>query len=298
VRDLRFGFTLATHGSQRELTQTCRTAEAYGYDIAVGVDHLGPGRASPFQSALAAAFVTDRMRVGTYVLNCGFWNPWVVAREVSTTVRLSGGRFELGLGTGVIKAQFEAAKIPWLPYQQRVDKLAATIGELDDLLAAEHDLPRPPLLVGGTTERTLRLAAEHADIVSFGGRVQASGAPAGTLRIVTAAETGQRVEFFRAVAGARADEVEWNAFVIDVEVTDDRRAAAERVAADYAPHTAAEEVLESPFVLLGTEDEIARQLVENRERYGFTSTYVQRPHMTELGPSIQRARRLVRSGRG
>jgi probable F420-dependent oxidoreductase len=297
VRDFRFGFTLHTHDSQRELTQTCRVAEAYGYDIAVAVDHLGPGRASPFQSALAASFATDRMQVGTYVLNCGFWNPWVLAREVSTAVRLTGGRFELGLGTGVIKEQFDAAKIPWRPFQQRVDWLASTIDELEELLA-EEDLPRPPLLVGGISERTLRLAAERADIVSFGSRVQVPGEPPATLRIVTAAQAQERVEFFRRVAGSRAEDIEWNAFVLDVEVTDDRRAAAERVAAEYAPHTTVEEALESPFLLFGTEDEIARQLIENRERYGFTSSYVQRPHMTELGPSIQRVRSLVRSGRG
>src|SRR5215204_3125682 len=41
MRDFRFGFTLATHGSRQELVRTCSTAEAYGYDIAVGVDHLG-----------------------------------------------------------------------------------------------------------------------------------------------------------------------------------------------------------------------------------------------------------------
>ena len=100
MRDFRFGFTLATHGSQRELIQTCRTAEAFGYDIALAVDHLGPGRSSPFQSALAAALASDRLRVGTFVINTGFWNPWVLAREVATVQRMSGGRFELGLGAG------------------------------------------------------------------------------------------------------------------------------------------------------------------------------------------------------
>lgn len=298
MRDFRFGFSLATHNSQRELAQTCRTAEAYGFDVAVAVDHLGPGRASPFQSALAAAYATERLQVGTYVINCGFWNPWVLAREVTTTVRLTGGRFELGLGTGVVKPQFDAARIPWHPFQERVDKLAATVDELDELLAAEENLPRPPLLIGGISERTLRLAAERADIVSFGSRMQVPGEPPGTLRVVTAAETEQRVEFFRAAAGSRAEDIEWNAFVLDVEVTDDRRAAAERVAAEYAPYTTVDEALESPFLLFGTQDEIARQVIENRERYGFTSTYVQRPHMAALGQSIRRVRSLVRSGRG
>ena len=293
MRDFRFGFTLASHGSQRELVRTCATAEAYGFDIAVAVDHLGTGRAGPLPTAMAAALATERMRVGTYVLDIGFWNAWMLARDVVTVQRLSGGRFELGLGTGIVKAQFDAAGIPWQPYPERVERLRATIDELRQLMDAEADFSPPPLLVGGSAERTLRLAAERADIVSFGGRLQVPGQPPGTLRIISADEADERVALFTAAAGDRAGELERNAFVLDVEVTDDPRAAAERVAAEDPGHLSAEELMASPFVLLGTEEQIARKLLDSRERYGFSSFYVQRPHMPVLGPVIKQVRSLA-----
>ncbi|GAB3975704.1 TIGR03621 family F420-dependent LLM class oxidoreductase [Actinoallomurus acanthiterrae] len=296
MRDFRFGFTLGSVPSYRELTDTIATAEAYGFDVALAVEHLGTGRTSPFQGLLAAAAVADRLRIGTYVLNNGYWNPTILAREVATAVRLSGGRFELGLGAGIVKEQYDAARIPWHPFGERMDRLAATIEEVDALLALEEDVERPPLLLGGASERALRVAAERADIVSFGGRFQLPGEPPGTMRIIKAAEADQRVEFFREVAGPRADEMEWNAFVLVVEVTDDRRAVAERIAAENVPYLQLDDVrdaLESPFMLIGTEEEIARRILENRERYGFSYICVQRPHMDVLGPVIKRVRDLA-----
>jgi probable F420-dependent oxidoreductase len=293
MRNFRFGFTLATPRSPRGLRDICRTAEAYGYDVALGVDHLGPDRTSPFLAAVAAAYACEELRVGSYVLNVGFWNPSILARDVMSAVRLTGGRFELGIGTGVIKAQFDAAGIPWQPFQERVNRVSDTIDELTELLAIERDLTPPPVLLGGTGERTLTLAAGKADIVSFGGRFQVAGQPPATLRIATAAEAEQRVAFYESVAGARADQQERNCFVLDVEVTEDRRAAAARVAADYAPYTTVEQALESPFLLFGTEDEIARQILDNRERFGFSYISVQRPHMEVLGPIIKQVHSLA-----
>ena len=293
MHDFRFGFTLATPRSPGDLRDICRTAEAYGYDVAVGVDHLGPDRTSPFTAAVAAAYACQDLRVGSYVLNIGFWNPSLLARDVMSAVRLTGGRFELGLGTGVVKAQFDAAGIPWQPFQERVNRLSETIDRLTELLAVEQDLTPPPLLLGGTGERTLTLAAAKADIVSFGGRFQVAGQPPATLRIATAAEAEQRVAFYESIAGERAEQQERNCFVLDVEVTDDRRAAAARLAADYAPYTTVEEALESPFLLFGTEDEIARQVLESRERFGFSYFSVQRPHMEVLGPIIKLIRSLA-----
>ncbi|WP_433189667.1 TIGR03621 family F420-dependent LLM class oxidoreductase [Actinoallomurus sp. CA-150999] len=296
MRDFRFGFTLGNVPSYRQLADTMATAEGYGFDIALAVEHLGTGRTSPFQGLLAAATTTDRLRIGTYVLNNGYWNPTILAREVATAARLSGGRFELGLGAGIVKEQYDAARIPWHAFGERMDGLAATIEEVDALLALEEDVERPPLLLGGASERALRLAAERADIASFGGRFQLPGEPPGTMRIIKADEADRRVEFFREIAGSRADEMEWNAFVLVVEVTDDRRAVAERIAAEKVPYLQLDDVrdaLESPFMLIGTEEEIARRILENRERYGFSYICVQRPHMDVLGPIIKRVRDLA-----
>lgn len=289
MRDFRFGFTLATPQTQAELISVCRQAEEYGYDIAVGVDHLGPNRSGPFLVAMAAAQHTS-MKVGTYVLDMGFWHGALVARDVASLMRMTDGRFELGLGTGVIKAQFERYSFPWLSFPERVRKVSETVDTLHELLAEENDVPVPPILIGGGGDLMMRLAAEKGDVVSFGGRMHVHGQPAGTLRIVTRAEIEDRVKFFEAAAGDRVDQIERNLFVLEVVVTDDRRAAAQEVADAYAPHSDVDDLLESPNVMFGTEDEIAQQILDLRRDYGFTYFTVQRPHMEPLGPIIEKVR--------
>ena len=75
---------------------------------------------------------------------------------------------------------------------------------------------------------------------------------------MTAAATERKIEWVREAAGDRFGQIELNTIVPTVEITDDRRAAAERLAADLP--VSAEEVLDSPAVLLGTVDEIAETL--------------------------------------
>ncbi|MDH6119167.1 putative F420-dependent oxidoreductase [Kitasatospora sp. GAS204A] len=290
MRSFRFGFSLASHRTSAALAETVRTAESYGYDSAVTVDHLGPNRSSPFLALLAAAHAGQRLRLGTYVLNCGFWNPSILAREVATLSRMTEGRVELGVGSGVVKSEFDGAGIPFEPFRQRMDRLEATLDELDRLFAQETDLVRPPLLLGGTSDRLLRMAAERADTVSFSGWVQVPGSPVGTLGIIPAEQADERLEFFRSVAGDRLPEIERNVFVLDVRVTDDRWAEAEAMAAEE-PFLTPEQALETPFVLIGTVEEIAEQILRHRERYGFTSFTVQRPAMEAFGPAIELVRK-------
>ncbi|MFC4911415.1 TIGR03621 family F420-dependent LLM class oxidoreductase [Actinomadura gamaensis] len=295
MRKFRFGFTIDSPGDQAELGRICATADSYGFDVALAVDHLGPGRSSPFSVLMATAFASRRLHVGTHVLNIGYWNPSILAREVATLVRLTEGRFELGIGSGIVKAQYDAARIPWHPFERRMDLVAATVGEMKGLLAEEHGLEPPPLLVGGASRRALGIAAAIADIASFGGRFQVPGEEPGTLRFITSEEADKGVEFLRAEAGSRFDEIEVNSFVLHVEVTGDRRAVAERIAAAREPHFLvedAEHALDTPFMLIGTEEQIARRLLENRERYGFSYVTIRRPHMEVFGPIIKRVREL------
>jgi probable F420-dependent oxidoreductase len=309
----RFGFNNFALRSRRDFAEFCRKAESYGYDVFVSVDHLGS--AAPFSELVAAAAATERLRVGTLVLNVGFWNSHLLAREVATADLLTDGRLELGLGSGHMKWEFERAGVDWEPAGARADRLERTIEELGRLFAEpgyeeraairDHfGLPElapvqrlgfgghgPPLLIGGNSDTVLRLAAEHADIVGFAGLYQLKGEPPGTFRIGTAAETDERVRFFREQAGERAAAIESNALVQAVVVTDDRRSAVEKLVAEgrLRPLTV-DEALETPFLLIGTEAQIAEQLRANRERYGFSYITVHGPYMEALGPIIERLR--------
>jgi probable F420-dependent oxidoreductase len=318
MRDFRFSFNVFGISSRDEFVAECREAEEAGYSTVFAADHLGIP--APFPLLVAVAAATERMRVGTLVLNTPFWNPALLAREVATTDILTDGRLDLGLGSGHMKWEFDEAGIAWEPSASRAAHLADTITELERYFSTEFDRPRagrnspkplqrsgfggfgPPLLVGGTGDAVLRIAAEHAQIVGVAGTYQVRGQPPGTFRLATVDEVDERLAFTRSCAGSRADEIEWHLLVQAVVVTNDRRGAAEdRVAewrrvADAALATdqravpTVDELLETPYVLIGTPDEIAAQLRHSRERWGFSYLTVHEPYMREFVPVIERLR--------
>lgn len=98
-------------------------------------DHLGI--ASPFPALVAAAQATERLKVGTLVLNAPFWNPALLAREIATTDVLTGGRLEVGLGAGHMKWEFDEAGIEWESFGRRAERLKSTIDELSRLFATD-----------------------------------------------------------------------------------------------------------------------------------------------------------------
>ncbi|MDF5756788.1 TIGR03621 family F420-dependent LLM class oxidoreductase [Spongiactinospora sp. TRM90649] len=284
MTSFRFGVNFLDPGTREEWFGKCRRAEGLGYDVINVADHLG--MPAPFPSLVLAGEVTERPRLGTFVLNAGFWNPVLLAREVATTDTLLGGRLDLGLGTGYVKAEFEAAGLPWETPGRKVDRLEAMVGELARLFADPEVRPRPfaasgpPLLIGGAGDRVLRLAAAHADIVGFTG---ARSGPDGELSLVGAAEFAERVAFFDRHAAGRT--VEKNVLVQRVVVTDDREEAA-RGLAPYAPGMTLEEILELPTLLVGTHREIADRIRHLRDTYGIGYITVLEPMLEVFAPVI------------
>jgi probable F420-dependent oxidoreductase len=318
MRDFRFSFNIFGITSRQAFVDECREAEGYGYDTVFSADHLGIP--APFPLLIAAAEATQRLRVGTLVLNVPFWNPALLAREVATADILTDGRLELGLGSGHMKWEFDEARIAWQPASARAAQLAEMISQLEryfgtdfEQLRAGRAAPKPvqragfgglgpPLLVGGTSDAVLRSAAEHAQIVGVAGVYQVKGQPPGTLRLATSAEADERVSFAHNCAGPRADEIEWHLLVQAVVVTSDRRGAAEELlaeqrrgaeaarATDERSLLTADEALETPYLLIGSVDEIAAQLRRSRERWGFSYVTVHEPYMRAFAPVIERLR--------
>ena len=101
-------------------------------------------------------------------------------------------------------------------------------------------------------------------------------------RLQTAAQAGERIPFVRAQAGDRAADLELNVLIQAVVVTRYRRAAAEQLVAERRLSLSAAEALETPFLLIGTESEIAGQLRERRDRFGFSYVTVHEPYMADL----------------
>jgi probable F420-dependent oxidoreductase len=282
----RFGVSLRGIRSGDEWIARCRRAEELGYDVITVPDHLGTGRLAPFPVLAMAAAVTERVRLGTFVSNVAFYNLALFAREASTTAALLGGRFDLGLGSGHMKAEFDAAGLPWHKASERIAHLGESLGHLRRHFDDEG-LDHPRLLVAGNSDGVLGLAAQHADVVGFAGLRQQPGKPPGTFKLDNAEAVDERVAYFRRRAGGR--EVEFNMLVQHVEVTRDRRAAAEAWHEETGRTAAASagELLDAPQLLLGTVEEIAGQLEDRRERYGFTYVTVFEPALETFAPVLR-----------
>ncbi|MFI0776463.1 LLM class F420-dependent oxidoreductase [Streptomyces sp. NPDC021212] len=308
ARPFRFGVNLFTLASAPAWREKCRRAEGLGYDVLLVPDHLG--NPDPFAALVAAAETTERPRLGTFVLNLGFWNPALLARSVATCDTLTGGRLELGLGAGYVKAEHDSAGLPFGSPRERVDHLEHTVRELERLLADPEQQPRPaqsprpPLLLGGNGSRLLRVAARHAEIAAFTGAVQAPDDAPGPVKLISPAALEERVAAFRrfageadaeakadadGAAGATREPAELNYLIQMVDATDDRRAKA-RELQPYAPDLTEDQLLEHPALLLGAPQDMADQLRAQRERFGFSYFTVLEHHMEAFAPVIEELR--------
>ena len=282
----RFGLQVARAADPAELRDTARRAEAAGFHVVSTWDHVGDTW-PPLSPLHAMAAVTERIRLCPLVLNNDFWHPVHLAREVVALDRFSDGRFELGIGAGHAFTEYEAIGVPFDPPAVRKRRMAEGVEVLRRLLDGETvthrgewytltDVslmrpvqPRVPILVGVNGRDALAHAARHADTI-------------GLTMLGRTLEDGQRhevrwdparldrtVEHVRTHAAGRDRPLELNALVQRLAVTDDRHAAAVALAGDV-PTLTVDDALDTPFVLLGTHDQIAQQLVANRSRWGIS----------------------------
>lgn len=279
--------TTALPRSGADARAFAQRAEAAGIDVLTFADHLVPAMA-PFSGATAAAVATSRLHVGTLVLNNDFRHPVDTAREAAGVATVSDGRFELGIGAGHMKSEYDAAGIPFDGAGTRVARLVESAGLLRALLDGDavnfdgvhyrvHARPgelvappshRVPILIGGNGDRVLRLAGRIADIAGFAGITHSRDATEVRLSHFDGPGLADRIAVVRSAAGERFEQIELNALVQFVVATTDRRAAAAGLGAAFGADP--DVVLESPFVLIGTHEQMAEQLLARQREFGIS----------------------------
>ncbi|MFD6163340.1 LLM class F420-dependent oxidoreductase [Nocardia sp. NPDC060256] len=287
-RAFRFGVNMVTPDSRSDWTQKCRRAEELGFDVIGVADHLGCP--APFPSMILAAAATERVRLTTFVLNAPFYNPVLLARDIAGADQLTDGRVEIGLGSGYVQAEFEAAGIPFESGAKRVAHLEHTVSTLRTLFSDPEYQPRPvqpsgpPLLIAGWGNRSLRLAAEHADIIAFpGASATENGGP---LHLAGLGETSEKVAYVRDLLGSRADRVEFNILIQRVVPPEERTAVLE-LFGPALPDDVADTPEDLPTLLIGTPEEIADRVRAHRDRYGFSYITVLEHSMEQFAPVIE-----------
>lgn len=301
----RFSLQAVTVQSRAEWVDLVRRADDAGFDMIVTADHLG-GCLSPLLPLATAAEVSDRLRLGVMVLNNDFHHPSLLARSAATLDLLSEGRVELGLGAGHALPEYQRAGLVFDPAGVRVDRLEEAVIVLRRLLdgetvtvAGDHYRlvdercdpapvqPHIPLLVGGGGRRVHRVAARYADAVGFTGlgRTLEDGQhhdPSG----FAPARVDDDVVAVRAAAAGRASPLELQVLVQAVVVTDDARGAAERISGSRLPSLSADDVLSTPYLMIGSLDTLVDRLVEQRERWGFSHYTVRQDALGQVEPVI------------
>ena len=272
--------------SADELRSQARGAEEAGFDVLHSWDHIVDGW-SPLVPLMAVADCTTRLRVCPLVLNNDFRHPVHLAQELASMDHLSGGRVEVGLGAGHSFTEYSAIGQQFDPPAVRKDRLAESVEVIRRLLDGEvvthhgehYQLERVqtlrslqehvPLLVGVNGKRALAHASRHADII-------------GLTMLGRTLEDGQRhevrwqsdrldatISYIREQAAERWERLELNVLVQRVILTDNRREAAHQLA-EQVPGLSVEDALVTPFLAIGSHDEIADHLQACRNRWGIS----------------------------
>jgi alkanesulfonate monooxygenase SsuD/methylene tetrahydromethanopterin reductase-like flavin-dependent oxidoreductase (luciferase family) len=183
---MRFGITILPEHRWADAEPLWRRSEELGFDHAWTYDHLTWGGLpdSPWYGTVstltAAAMVTERIRLGTFVTSPNYRHPVTFLRDLLSLEDISGGRIVCGIGTGGDIDSRILGGEPLTP-RQRVDRLEEFTGLLDRLLTGDHvtahgtyfsavdartlpgpvQQPRTPFIMAANGPRSLRLAARY-----------------------------------------------------------------------------------------------------------------------------------------
>ena len=177
-----------------DLLAVAQAAERLGFGAFFRSDHYltmgGDGLPGPSDAWITLAGIareTTSIRLGTLVTAATFRLPGPLAISVANVDQMSGGRVELGLGSGWYDDEHHAYGIPFPSLGDRFDRFeeqlaivtglwATPAGERFSFAGEHHQLtdspalpkpaqsPRPPIIIGGGgARRTPRLAATYAD---------------------------------------------------------------------------------------------------------------------------------------
>jgi probable F420-dependent oxidoreductase len=280
---MQFSIQIPGAADLRDWTEKVHRADDRGfYSISVP-DHLGPSlpQLAPLVALASAAVVSSRLRLAVTVLDNDFRHPVMVAKEVATLDRLSDGRVDLGLGAGWLEEDYTKTGVAtWDPPSVRVSRLFESISLLRQLFSGERvnfsgdhyrvsdfeSYPTPvqdplPLMIGGRGRRMLTYAAQEAQIVS----ILPVTVPGGN----SLAGFQRQLGWIADAGGTERDDLSLGIRVPFGALTgpgESTEAVAERIGSGMG--ITAEEVLESPFMLVGDLARMKDHLVGLQERYG------------------------------
>ncbi|MFI7068856.1 TIGR03560 family F420-dependent LLM class oxidoreductase [Micromonospora sediminicola] len=263
-----------------QLADVARASEGAGFDSLWTMDHLHQiasvgNQDEPileaYTTAAALAAVTSSARLGVLVSSCGFRNPALLAKMVTTIDIISGGRAILGIGAGWYEEEYRAYGMEFPSARERLTQLAEAV-QICRAMFTEYaprfsgtyhqveeplNMPRPlnpdgpPILIGGGGERVLiPMVAKFGDACNF------FGGPATVRHKINVLERAC------ATVGRDPDEITktWLGHAIITDSESELQDALDQVGTLVGLSPSAVR----GFAICGTQDEVRRQVAQYR----------------------------------
>ena len=301
-RGFRFGVQVSKETTAKGWAELARRTEAAGYEVLTMPDHF-TDQLAPVPALMAAANATTSLRVGALVFDNDYKHPVVLAKELATIDLLSDGRLDIGLGAGWMISDYEEAGMPYDSPKVRIDRFIEGVAVIRGAMAegsfsfsGDHYTitnyngqpkpvqARPPLLIGGGGKRVLSYAAREADIIGINGTLTAGVVGPEALSTMTAESVDEKVAIVAAAGAHRVNDIEMNIRTFFVKVTNDRAATVDGISSMFG--VSKDMIDASPFALIGSVEECIEQLLERRERWGFSYTIVGAENIDECAPIV------------
>lgn len=303
----RFGVTGGTLTDPHDVVSLGQRAEELGYSTVALPDHLDE-QCGPLVTLTAVAAATTLINVATLVLANDFRNPTILAKELATLDRFSGGRLEWGIGAGWKTTDYDKTGIGHDRPGVRIARLAESIEVMKRCFGPDpfshdgahyrvHELdgmpkpdrrPHPLLMVAGGGPKVLTLAAQQADIVGINLSLAAGVIDASAGSTGAPASTDTKLAAVRAAAGTRFEQLELQTRVHMVLPTDDRDGLIDSMASGFGLTPA--QAREMPHVLVGTVDEMCDDIRRWRDRWSISYVSWGSDALETMAPVVERLR--------
>ncbi|HZO83465.1 MAG TPA: LLM class flavin-dependent oxidoreductase [Candidatus Binataceae bacterium] len=301
MAEVKFGVFLPT-GDFAEMKRSALRAEAEGFYSVSTNDHFFTPFGSPetpqlecFTALTTIAALTSRIRLAPAVVNASFRTPPMLAKIASTLDHACNGRLTLGLGAGWKRDEYEAHNYRYPSNSERLDQLDETVAVLKAMwtqrapsfrgrhFAIDHaynnprplQKPHPPIMLGGSGSKLLKIAAAHADVINlippiFNGKDFINDPPAAIK--FDMAELKRRIDMLHGFARAAGRDPR------AIEVSGLSVGCLSRSANDPVLRATAQQIgfgdveaaRRAPVFLMGTPEQVRREIRTRLEQFGMT----------------------------
>ena len=304
MRAVKFGL-FSISGDLAEVLRKAKAAEAQGFYSMLLNDHyftpFGPAQTPQlecFTTLTAIAASTTKLRVGSCVAAVSFRPPPLLAKIAATLDVFSNGRLDLGVGAGWQPEEYHAHNVPYPPNAERIEQLGEALKVIKAMwIDAEPTYrgkyfaidnaygnprpvqkPHPPIMIGGSGPKVLKIAGADADIVNFIPPVLHGKDPYSADHAVLVKFDKAKLKRRIAMLHDFAREAGRDPNMIEIGGLATLTIAKDKSAADAAVRAATSDMgfpnedatRQSPVVLIGTPDEVKRELRSRIEETGMT----------------------------